>query len=391
MKRLLAVLLAVLLTLGVLPMAMAEEAAAGPVKRVILDSDMNYLGDDGQSLLMLAQADKLGMVDFLGVTLSGGNSWLAEEACAALRQLEMLGREDIPVYAGCEVPIMGFRDQHAESVLFGYPEYAGIYYDRNTEEFLDPAGRPDVSEYLALEPEPSYGYPETARLQEGHAVDFIIEQVHKYPGEVTILVMGSSTNIALAVRQDPTIVDDCAGIMYSGGCIDIPAHSSTADEFNMWFDPEATKITLNTPWAEQVIMPNDCAFEITKTVDVYDRVAAKQDESIPAKMLAEHEYNSFYSNDGTSKDAADIWGYVWDIIVCAYYLNPDLGVRIEERYVDMDTNFGISYGHLVSWPDVSTRDTATGKGMPYGVQKVKVLFEMDEEAFWDFYVELMTA
>ena len=104
-----------------------------------------------------------------------------------------------------------------------------------------------------------------------------------------------------------------SGIMYSGGCIDIPAHSSTADEFNMWFDPEATKITLNTPWAEQVIMPNDCAFEITKTVDVYDRVAAKQDESIPAKMLAEHEYNSFYSNDGTSKDAADIWGYVWDL------------------------------------------------------------------------------
>ena len=201
MKRLLAVLLAVLLSLGALPMAMAEEAAAEPVKRVILDSDMNYLGDDGQSLLMLAQADKLGMVDFLGVTLSGGNSWLANEACAALRQLEMLGREDIPVYAGCEVPIMGFRDQHAESVLFGYPEYAGVYYDRNSEEFLDPADRPDISEYLTLYPEPSYGYPETARLQEGHAVDFIIEQVHKYPGEVTILVMGSSTNIALAVRQ----------------------------------------------------------------------------------------------------------------------------------------------------------------------------------------------
>ena len=142
MKRLLAVLLAVMLTLGVLPMAMAEEAAAEPTKRVILDTDMGYLNDDAIVLFMLAQADSMGMCDFLGVTTVGGNSWVASGTTAALRQLELIGREDIPVYMGTDVPIMGFRNMAAERELWGAPEYSGAYWDFSTGDFADLSQRP---------------------------------------------------------------------------------------------------------------------------------------------------------------------------------------------------------------------------------------------------------
>ena len=161
MKRLLAVLLAVMLTLGVLPMAMAEEAAAEPTKRVILDTDMGYLNDDAIVLFMLAQADSMGMCDFLGVTTVGGNSWVASGTTAALRQLELIGREDIPVYMGTDVPIMGFRNMAAERELWGAPEYSGAYWDFSTGDFFDVSQRP--TNYLDLPSEPTYGYPETAR------------------------------------------------------------------------------------------------------------------------------------------------------------------------------------------------------------------------------------
>ena len=51
-------------------------------------------------------------------------------------------------------------------------------------------------------------------------------------GEVTIFVIGAGTNMALAVRKDPTIVDDAAGVVYMGGAIDIPGNSNTTAEFN---------------------------------------------------------------------------------------------------------------------------------------------------------------
>lgn len=62
--------------------ALTETAAAeisedtGSVKRAILDTDMGYLNDDAIVMFMLAQADSLGMCDFLGVTTVGGNSGL---------------------------------------------------------------------------------------------------------------------------------------------------------------------------------------------------------------------------------------------------------------------------------------------------------------------------
>ena len=118
MKKLFSLTLALMLTLALClnPFtALASSAQIGgghraSIPKVILDTDIAYLNDDAIAMFMLAQADKAGMLEFLGVTTVGGNVFVPEATTAALRQLELIGREDIPVYQGTDVPLDGFRD-----------------------------------------------------------------------------------------------------------------------------------------------------------------------------------------------------------------------------------------------------------------------------------------
>lgn len=380
MKKMTSLLLALILVLAALPFAAAEEQTEESVKRVILDTDMSYLNDDAITLFMLAQADSLGMCDFLGVTTVGGNTWVADGTTAALRQLEMIGRSDIPVYMGTDVPLMGFRNMKAETELWGAAEYCGAYWNWAENDFYDLSKRP--TDYRNLPREPMYGYAET-EAQEAHAIDFIIEQVHKYPGEVTIFVIGAGTNMALAVRKDPTIVDDAAAVYYMGGAIDIPGNSTAAAEYNWFYDPEGIKICLNSPWKDQLIVPNDIAERVYYTKNEYDRIVEKKGNEV-SKIIVDGQAARFEKNP-------EFKTYVWDAIVPAVWLKPEIAIDIQNRYVDVDTNQGMNYGRAIGWWTSRQRDVEAGVGMPYGVQKCRVLFDIDREMFWDFYVDLLTA
>src|SRR5215471_6097745 len=90
-----------------------EPAAAPPPatgrRKVIYDQD-NYgpFGTDILATLMMLQADNL---DLLGITLVTGDAWLKQEVAYTLRLLEMMGRTEIPVYAGAEFPMLNTREE----------------------------------------------------------------------------------------------------------------------------------------------------------------------------------------------------------------------------------------------------------------------------------------
>ena len=90
----------ILLEAVLLPIALAS--AAGAKEKVILDSDMVMLYDDGVAMMMLANHLD---VEVLGVTVVPGNTWISEGAAYALRQLEMLDCPDIPVALGIRYPL----------------------------------------------------------------------------------------------------------------------------------------------------------------------------------------------------------------------------------------------------------------------------------------------
>jgi purine nucleosidase len=77
--------------------------------------------------------------------------------------------------------------------------------------------------------------------------DLIIELIHKYPHEVTLIPVGPLTNIALAVSKDPSIVPLTKGIVIMGGSI-TGGNVNGAAEANIYGDPEAAAIVFNAGW-----------------------------------------------------------------------------------------------------------------------------------------------
>ena len=87
---------------------------------------------------------------------------------------------------------------------------------------------------------------------------------------------------------------------------------------------------------------------------------------------------------------AKISHYVWDVVVPAVYLRPEIMSKVETRYLTADDQPGLNYGRAVSWVQNRHNNPETGEGMPEGVNPVQILFMIDTDLFWDFYVDILT-
>lgn len=336
-------------------------------ERVIVDVDMGVLNDDAVALFMLLNSPN---VEVLGVTVVPGNTWAEAGTAYSLRQLELIGRSDVPVFMGVREPLMGDRKPwlEAEERLWGRSEYLGAY------------GRTRPSSYLALDREPPIGYPTTKPADE-HAVDFIVRTIKAHPNEVTLFVLGPPTNIALAIRKNPEIVPLVKRVLYMGGAIDVPGNTTPAAEFNWWFDPEATRIALRAAFREQVVVPLDIAERIYYTKAQYDRIVTGPETPI-TKLFKQLQGPRF------EKDAASR-SFVWDSLTVAIFLQPSIATRVEDRFIDIDVTYGPNYGRSIGYHESRRRSFANPAEFPAGTQKVKVLFDVNREAFWNLYVDLM--
>ena len=77
--------------------------------------------------------------------------------------------------------------------------------------------------------------------------DLIIETIHKYPHQITLIPVGPLTNIALAVSKDPSIAFLVKDIVIMGGSI-TGGNVNGAAEANIYNDPEAAQIVFNAGW-----------------------------------------------------------------------------------------------------------------------------------------------
>lgn len=337
--------------------------------KVILDVDMGQLNDDAIALFMLTQSsDK---VDVLGVTTVAGNTWAEEGTQYSLRQLQLIGREDIPVYGGAMQPLMGDRKQtlEAEEALYGNSEYLGSL------------ARDRPASYKELAEAPYGGYADIAPA-EGEAVNFIADQVRENPGEVTIFALGPATNIAMFVTMYPELVPQVKEVIYMGGAIDIPGNTTPAAEFNWWYDPESVHIALRAPFPKQTVVPNDVAESIYYTKEEYDRIIGGADTPI-TQMFKDLQGERWEDPDATS--------FVWDAMTAAIFLDRSIATDVEARHIDVDTVFGPDYGRSLGYHDSRRRDNAKEEGFGVGTQKVDIVFDLDHEKFWDLYTELMGA
>ena len=362
MNRFLAAALAVLL----LASSAASQAAAGR-RLVIVDQDMfGPGGSNMNSVLMLLQAPD---VDVLGIVVSSGDGWREEEIAQTLRMLEIVGRPDVPVYAGAALPLLNSAARmKAWERRYGPLVWKGAW----TESF---GGQPRA-EYHAdpfLVPPLAAGAP-SLKAQAESGVDFMVRTVRAHPGQVTLWMGGALTDLALAARLDPGFSAAARELVFMGGSFNpVAADNSFADEyahsprreFNMLWDAEAASAVLHEAWPRLVQIP----------VDPTTRTFFRKE---------------LYAEIGHA--ATPVAGYVarygegfpmWDELAAAVWLDPSLVRRSQKMLVDVAAGDGADYGSTLSWP--------LGRGPGLGEREVEVVQDVDVPRFERFTVKLLSA
>ena len=329
----------------------AQEAAK---EKVILDTDMVELFDDGVAMTMLAAAPK---VELLGVTTLTGNSWVQDGTAAALRQLELIGA-DVPVAMGLEYPLRPGR--HA--MFKTERQLVGRGHDTWTGSF----GLEKPESWQAAYRK-SYGAASTLTPVAGHAVNFIIDTVRANPNEVTIAAIGPGGNLALAVRMAPDIVPLIKRVVYMGGSFFQQGNTTPAAEFNWYFDPEAARIALRSPFKEQIIFGLDVCEKVVFRKEHYDRLL---------KTLGTHPLGAMLRGTfvgQTFEKNAEFTHFVWDVLVAAAIIDPTLITEEVTQFVDINDQPGLSYGQSLAYAEDA----------PAGAQKARIVRAVDTERFWD--------
>ncbi|XFA99035.1 nucleoside hydrolase [Candidatus Izemoplasma sp. B36] len=177
--------------------------------KIILDTDIGDDIDDAFSLALIAQLDEL---DLVGVTTVYRNTVL--RAKQALKLLNVMNLNKIKVYAGERDPIK-----------------EPIHYFDN--DVLQVDGYPIPSQYSD-----DYSH---YKLESKHAVDFIIEKAHELENELVIVCVGPLTNMALALKKDPSIANKIKKVVIMGG-----SYIVKSKEWNILCDPEAADIVFRS-------------------------------------------------------------------------------------------------------------------------------------------------
>ncbi len=338
----------------------------GNVPKVILDCDMTYLGDDAMCLCILAQADTLGLIDLLGVTITGGNGYVAVGANAALNTLEAIGREDIPVYMGTDVPLGGFRDPEEQEKIVGSMDHWGAMWHQ--DQYIGPEGYHDLGPFYERE----WGYSRTEPRPES-SVDFMIGQTKAYPGEVTLLSAGAATNIAQACQSDAAFASRTAGIIYTGTIVEGPGTYTPHADFNVFYDAEAFWVCLNSAFPMQTIVPHDAAESAMLCKPVFDLMNEKE-RTLISVMWLDGQY-SLYRRTPSRRAGCT------DAMAAVALLAPEDILEKKKLYVTVNTDVSdAEYGHTTVWEDEAAEEEAASAAF---------VLRVDTERYWDFVTDLI--
>ena len=393
----------------------AEAAPAQGKVKVILDSDMVELFDDGVAMLMLANHPN---IELLGVTVVTGNKWMEKGLAEGIRQVELAGL-DIPVVAGARFPMRQGRQFAASS-----PENTGVAWSGYERKVFGIGSEAYAGAFSDKDPSIGYANPTDAWRDvykanyktdptreplrdtrpgfEGKyrfAADWLVEQANKYPGEITIVAIGPCTNLQLALAQDPTFASKIKQVIYMGGAVDVGGNSTPAAEFNWWMDPDAARTAVRTPWGKtnpddpkitQVIVPLDVCNKVHITNKQYKEIMALPNLSPKLKDIMAKNFGpqTFLANI-SDPNLGEHW-LVWDVISAAYLIGeitdnsillPYSEDKTKSGYFDRWLDVSVDYG-----PDFGRSNGYIVQG-PVGTQKVRIINAIDQDKFWKLVYE----
>lgn len=285
-----------------------------PPRKIIIDTDP---GQDDAIAILLAFASP--EIDVLGLTAVAGNVPLALTQKNARIICELAGRGDVPVYAGCDRPLVR-KLVTAEHV--------------HGKTGLDGPAMPDPVMPLA----------------EGHGVDFIIETLRREAAHtVTLCPLGPLTNIAEAFRRAPDVAARVQQIVLMGGAYFEVGNITPAAEFNIYVDPEAADIVFRSG-VPIVVMPLDVTHKVLTTRARVEAFRALGTEV--GRVCA--EWSDFFERFDMEKYGSE-GAPLHDPTVIAYLLAPGL-FKGRHINVEIEVQSDLTRGMTVAdWWGVTDR------------------------------------
>ena len=336
--RLIAVVVALLLLFT--PQSFAAQ-------KIILDTDPG--SDDAQALMLALNSPEL---DVRAITVVPGNVTLEMGVDNALRMISLANRCDIPTAAGAHGPL-------AQKLIT-----AEMWHGKNG---------------LANVELP----PSKCKLDPRFGPDLIIELVHASPHEITLVPVGPLTNIALAIKKDPTIVPLVKEVVIMGGSIS-GGNVNGAAEANIYNDPEAAQIVFQAGWPLTMVglEIGDKALFTRKYLDQLGQTHGPVNDFI-------HSVNQYLL--GLAEKFGSPGSPMYDPSAVAVVIDRTL-VKTQEMHVDVETR-----GEFTRGETVANRHGYIERNVPHGdhlwiegVDKVtpnaKVCVDVDADRFLQLYV-----
>jgi len=303
-------------------------------EKIILDVDPGH--DDAVAIMLAARNPK---IDLLGITVVAGNQTLEKTVNNTLNICSHLNI-NVPIAAGMSVPMVRKQiianDIHGETGLDG-PEFGEI----------------------------------TVELDKRHAVDFIIDMLMESDGDIILVPTGPLSNIGMAMKKEPRIVEKIKKIVLMGGAYTI-GNTTPSAEFNILADPEAAHVVFSSG-RPIVMMGLDLTRQALATKEVVDKI----------KTIGNKASNLFVDIiEFFTKTQKEVFGWdappTHDPTTVAYLIDPSI-VETKPMYTEIEIWSPSSYGRTIC-----DYYNVTGKK-----PNVEVAIKLDFEKFWNLIYETL--
>jgi purine nucleosidase len=302
-------------------------------QRIILDCDPGH--DDAIAILLAAGCED---IELTAITTVAGNQTLDKTTLNARRVCTVAGLHNVPVFAGCDRPLLGPQitapEIHGDSGLDG----------------------------------PVFGDP-TVPVRDEHAVDYLVRTLMAEGEDITLVPTGPLTNVAAALIREPRIAQRTRAVVLMGGAY-TRGNRTPAAEFNIMADPEAAALVFGAGWPVTMV-GLDLTHQALATPEVVDRIRALDTEVSRMVTTLLDFYGASYHRAG----GMDSGPPVHDPCAVARVAAPGL-IAVQDAFVTVETKGEWTTGMTVT-------DFRGTLGRPVNAQVATVL---EVEGFWNLVI-----
>ena len=272
-------------------------------------------------------------LDLLGITVVAGNQTLENTQRNALRVVQHLGL-DIPVYAGCGQPMV--RDKVIAGDIHGETGLDGPVFE-----------------------------PLTRKIEAEHAVNYLVKTLMNSDEKITMVTTGPMTNLGMAIRMEPKILDKIQEIVFMGGSY-ANGNVTPAAEFNILADAEAAHVCISSGLPITMV-----GLDVTRKALCYPQIVERMRKIGNKASVLFADLMAFFCK--TQKEVyGGEGGPLHDPITIAYLIDPTV-ITTKPMNVTVDTSSSQSYG----------RTNCDYFGYMKKKENVNVGIDIDVEKFWD--------